>query len=385
MPPEKHALLSASSAARWLKCTAAPRFEETLPESTSPYAEEGRLAHELAELKTLKKFTTMAKSTYTKKLKPLKENPLYTAEMDRCTDEYVQRLTEAAMSYALTPSVAAEVRVDFSAYVPEGFGTCDNTMIGEDTLSITDFKYGQGVAVSAENNAQMRLYALGALERYSAVYGDAIKKIRMSIDQPRLNAYTTEEITAEELKAWGESIKPIAEEAYSGNGNFVPGEHCRFCRGRAVCRARAKENTALEEFKDVSERLSEGELGGLLTKAKELVKWAKDLEEYVQTRLLEGKAVPGWKLVEGRSDRAFTDQDKALEAVLAAGYDEALIFDRKPKTLAGLEKLMGKAEFTRILGEYVYKPPGKPTLAPESDKRPAFNSAASDFADIVNQ
>ena len=382
MPPEKHALLSASSAARWLVCTAAPRFEAQLPETTSQYAEEGSLAHEFAELKTRKKFTVMAKSTYTKLIKKLKENPLYTAEMDRYTDEYVERLEEQALTYPSTPSVAAEVKVDFSKYVPEGFGTCDNTMIGGDTLSITDFKYGQGVPVSAENNAQMRLYALGALERYEAVYGDTIKTVRMSIDQPRLNSYTSEVITADELKAWGEGIKPIAEEAYSGSGNFVPGEHCRFCRGRAVCRARAKENTALEEFKDVTPLLSADEIGRLLTKAKELVKWAKDLEEYAQEKLLSGENVPGWKLVEGRSDRAFTNQDEAIKAALDAGYDEALIYDRKPKTLAGLEKLMGKTEFSKVLGQYVYKPPGKPTIAPENDKRPVYNSAARDFADI---
>ena len=382
MPPEKHALLSASSAARWLVCTAAPRFEAQLPETTSQYAEEGSLAHEFAELKTRKKFTVMAKSTYTKLIKKLKENPLYTAEMDRYTDEYVERLEEQALTYPSTPSVAAEVKVDFSKYVPEGFGTCDNTMIGGDTLSITDFKYGQGVPVSAENNAQMRLYALGALERYEAVYGDTIKTVRMSIDQPRLNSYTSEVITADELKAWGEGIKPIAEEAYRGNGKFVPGEHCRFCRGRAVCRARAKENTALEEFKDVTPLLSADEIGRLLTKAKELVKWAKDLEEYAQEKLLSGENVPGWKLVEGRSDRAFTNQDEAIKAALDAGYDEALIYDRKPKTLAGLEKLMGKTEFSNILGQYVYKPPGKPTIAPENDKRPVYNCAARDFADI---
>ncbi len=318
MPPEKHALLSASSAARWLVCTAAPRFEAQLPETTSQYAEEGSLAHEFAELKTRKKFTVMAKSTYTKLIKKLKENPLYTAEMDRYTDEYVERLEEQALTYPSTPSVAAEVKVDFSKYVPEGFGTCDNTMIGGDTLSITDFKYGQGVPVSAENNAQMRLYALGALERYEAVYGDTIKTVRMSIDQPRLNSYTSEVITADELKAWGEGIKPIAEEAYSGSGNFVPGEHCRFCRGRAVCRARAKVNTALEEFKDITPLLSADEIGRLLAKAKELVKWAKDLEEHAQEKLLSGEDVPGWKLVEGRSDRAFTNQDEAIKAALDA-------------------------------------------------------------------
>lgn len=250
MPPEKHALLSASSAARWLNCTAAPRFEEGLPESTSEYAEEGRLAHAIAELKTLKKFTLMTSRTYTTRLNKLKKEPLYNPEMDKTTDLYMEHLTEQAMLYDSAPTVAAEVKVDFNDYVPEGFGTCDNVMIGGDTLSITDYKHGKGVPVSAVGNPQMRLYALGALKRYAPIFGDNIKKVRMSIDQPRLDSYTTDIITVEELKAWGDSIKPIAQKAFSGLGEFVPGEHCRFCRGKAQCRARANVNTALEDFKD---------------------------------------------------------------------------------------------------------------------------------------
>ena len=250
MPPEKHALLSASSASRWLKCTAAPRFEEHLPERTSEYAEEGRLAHAICELKTLKKFTVMTSRTYTTRLNKLKKNPLYSEEMDKTSDLYIEHLIEQAMLYDSTPTVVAEVQVDFGEYVPEGFGTCDNVMIGGDTLSITDYKHGKGVPVSAVGNPQMRLYALGALKRYAPVFGDAIKKVRMSIDQPRLDSYTTNTITVEELMAWGENIKPIAQKAFSGLGEFVPGDHCRFCRGKAQCRARANTNTALEDFKD---------------------------------------------------------------------------------------------------------------------------------------
>lgn len=250
MPPEKHALLSASSASRWLKCTAAPRFEEHLPERTSKYAEEGCLAHSICELKTLKKFTVMTSRTYTTRLNKLKKDPLYSEEMDKTSDLYIEHLIEQAMLYDSTPTVVAEVQVDFGEYVPEGFGTCDNVMIGGDTLSITDYKHGKGVPVSAVGNPQMRLYALGALKRYAPVFGDAIKKVRMSIDQPRLDSYTTDTITVEELMAWGENIKPIAQKAFSGLGEFVPGDHCRFCRGKAQCRARANTNTALEDFKD---------------------------------------------------------------------------------------------------------------------------------------
>lgn len=409
MPPEKHALLSASSASRWLTCTAAPRFEEGLPESTSTYAEEGRLAHAIAELKVLKKFTVMTGRTYTTRLNKLKKDALYDQEMDKTTDLYLEHLTEQAMLYDSSPTVVAEVKVDFGEYVPEGFGTCDCVMIGGDTLSITDYKHGKGVPVSAVGNPQMRLYALGALKRYAPVFGDTIKQVRMTIDQPRLDSYTSDLITVEELRAWGESIKPIAQKAFSGLGEFVPGEHCRFCRGKAQCRARANVNTALEDFKDcvpagsvkpgefvpqihsyltpggveVHPLLSDAEIGDLLIRGQQLVQWYKDLEEYATKALLDGKPIEGWKLVAGRSNRTFTDQDAAIKAVIAAGYDEALVYDRKPKTLSELEKLMGKAEFAEKIGSYVVKPLGKPTLALATNKREVYNPAAADFAGVV--
>lgn len=394
--PEKHALLSASSAACWLYCTAAPRFGEQFPENTSKYAEEGRLAHAVCELKVIKHFTTAIKPrTFTSRLNKLKENPLYNPEMDKTSDLYIEHLAERAMQYEAKPNVAAEVRVDFAEYVPEGFGTCDCIMIGGDTLSITDYKHGEGVPVSAENNPQMRLYALGALKRYMPVYGDRIKKVCMTIDQPRLDRYNTDTITVEELRAWGESIKPIAAKAYMGLGAFCPGEHCRFCRGKAKCKARADQNTALEEFKDCVPQnaekpplfgqgvLTDAEIGDLLVRGRKLVRWYKDLEEYALGAILKGGTIPGWKAVAGRSNRTFTDTDAAVAAVIAAGYDEALVYERKPKTLTELEKLMGKTEFADKLGSFVIKPIGKPTLALLTDKREAYNSAAADFAEVA--
>lgn len=393
MPPVKHALLSASSAARWLVCTAAPRFEEGLPESTSEYAEEGRLAHAIGELKVTKKCTPMSTRTYNTRLNKLKKDPLYNPEMDKTTDLYLEHITEQVMAYDTAPTVAVEVQVDFSDYVPEGFGTCDCCIIGGDLLSIVDYKHGKGVPVSAVGNPQMRLYALGALRRYAPVFGDTIKRVRMTIDQPRLDSYTTDEITVDELRAWGDSIKPIAQKAYSGLGEFVPGDHCRFCRGKAQCRARANINTALEDFKDCvpagkqppgeGKVLTDAEIGDLLERGKLLIQWYKDLEEYATEALLAGKEIPGWKLVAGRSNRTFTDQDAAIQAVIAAGYDEALVYDRKPKTLTELEKLMGKVEFAEKIGGFVTKPLGKPTLAPASDKREAYSSAAADFAGVA--
>lgn len=397
--PEKHALLSASSAARWLHCTAAPRFEEQFPENTSEYAEEGRLAHAICELKVIKHFTTQIKPrTYTSRLKKLKENPLYQDEMDKTSDLYLEHLTERAMQYNAKPNVAAEVQVDFAEYVPEGFGTCDCIMIGGDTLSITDYKHGKGVPVSAENNPQMRLYALGALKRYKPVYGGSIKKVCMTIDQPRIQTEpSSETITVEELLAWGESIKPIAAKAYMGLGIFCPGEHCRFCRGKAKCKARADQNTALEEFKDCVPQngekpplfgqgtLTDEEIGDLLIRGQELVKWYKDLEEYALGTILKGGTIPGWKAVAGRSNRTFTDTEAALNAAMAAGYDKSLLYELKPKTLTELEKLMGKAEFVDKLGSFVVKPVGKPTLALLTDKREAYNPAAADFAGVTDE
>lgn len=394
--PEKHALLSASSAHRWLNCTAAPRFEEQFPEKSTEYAEEGRLAHAICELKLMKKFTPMSSRTFSTRYNKLKKQPLYQTEMDKTSDAYIEHLVEKAMTYNSPPYVAAEVRVDFSEYVPEGFGTCDCIMIGGDTLDITDYKHGKGVIVSAEGNPQMRLYAIGALKHYAPVYGGVIKKVRMTIFQPRsANVSSTETITVEELRAWGESIKPIAAKAYMGIGDFCPGEHCQFCRGNAQCRARANINTALEEFKDCVPQngekpplfeqgaLTDEEIGDLLIRGKDLVAWYKDLEEYALSALLKGRPIPGWKCVAGRSIRTFADQDAAIAAVLAAGYDEALVYDRKPKTLTELEKLMGKAEFAEKLGAYVVKPLGKPTLAPLTDKREPYSPAAADFAGVA--
>jgi len=395
--PEKHALLSASSAHRWLVCTAAPRYEELFPESTSGYAEEGRLAHAICELKTLKKFTTaITPKTFTTRHNKLKKDPIYSTEMEKTSDLYIEHLTERAMQYSSMPYVAAEVQVEFSEYVPEGFGTCDNIMIGGDTICITDYKHGKGVPVSAENNPQMKLYALGALKKYRPIYGDTIKKVIMTIDQPRLSETpSVSEITSDELYAWGESIKPIAEKAYMGLGEYVPGEHCRFCKGKSQCKARADVNSALEEFKNcVPEALAEhdhgdniltdAEIGDLLTRGAELVSWYKDLEEYALGAILNGGSIPGYKAVAGRSNRTFSDQDAALSAVIAAGYDESLVYERKAKTLTEIEKLMGKADFAEKIGQFVVKPLGKPTLVPMSDKREPYNPAASDFAGTTN-
>lgn len=406
--PTKHALLSASSAHRWLACTAAPHFEENFPDGTSEYAEEGTLAHAICELYARKHFTVMTNRKFNAELKKLQTKPLYSDEMLHSAEAYVQYLSEKAMSYEKAPYVAMEVRVDFSDYVPGGFGTCDCVMIGGDTLHITDYKNGKGVAVSAIENPQMGLYALGALKMFSAVFGDSIKKVSMGICQPRLNEEASEDsLTVEELRAWGESIKPTAQEAYDGPGTFCPGEHCRFCKGKAQCRARADQNTAFEDFKDcaiagkaapelqalspeakavigLSPMLSDLEVADLLMRAKGLVQWYNDLQEYATAALLEGKEIPGWKVVAGKSNRMLTSVDEAFNKVIEAGYDEALLYERKPITLTGVENLLGKAKFSELLADCVTKPLGKPTLVPAEDKREPYSTTASDFAGVSN-
>ncbi|MCM1508391.1 MAG: DUF2800 domain-containing protein [Ruminococcus flavefaciens] len=406
--PTEHAMLSASSAHRWLKCTAAPHFEEQFPSGTSVYAEEGSLAHGICELYAKKYFTVMTKRKFNAELKKLQQLPHYSDEMLKTAEAYLDYLKEKAMNYKSKPYVAQEIRVDFSDYVPDGFGTCDCVMIGDDTLHITDYKHGRGVPVSAKDNPQMRLYALGALKMFTPVFGDAIKKVSMGICQPRLSTESNEEcLTVEELIAWGESIKPLAQEAYSGPGSFCPGEHCRFCKGKAKCRARADYNTAFEDFKDciplgkesdelksipnesravlgLPPVLSDTEIGDLLVKAESLVQWYTDLKEYALSAILSGNDIPGWKVVAGTSRRAFKNTDEAIGTLIDAGYDEALIYDRKPKSLAELEKVVGKKEFGEILKDHIEKPIGKPTLVPLSDKREPYSSASSDFAGVTN-
>lgn len=406
-----HALLSPSAAERWLNCTAAPHFEAQFPSTSSTYADAGTLAHKIAELKLTKKFKPMGPRTYAAALKKLKADPLYAPDMDKSTDTYVDNINEVYMQHLTPPSILdTEVRVDISEYVPECSGTCDCVMISGDTLHIFDYKNGKGVPVVAEGNAQMRLYALGVLRReppvkkgtawYFPIIGDSVKTVHMTIIQPNVrDEPSSETLPVDELRAWGDSIKPAAQKAFSGFGEFVSGDHCQFCRGKVQCSARAGAHTALEDFKDcllptpeniaqeftggpLKPILTHAEIGDLLVRGKNLVAWYSALEEFALSEILKGVDVLGWKAVAGRSNRAFSNQDAALAAIIASGYDEALIYERKAKTLSSLEELMGKKEFAEKLGAYVIKPLGKPTLALLSDKREPYNSALSDFAGV---
>ncbi|WP_294655448.1 DUF2800 domain-containing protein [uncultured Fusobacterium sp.] len=366
-----HAVLSASGASRWLACTPSARLEEQFPDSTSEYAKEGTLAHEVCELKVRKNLIEQIPTrTYNTKLKKLKENELWQDEMDKFTDVYLEYIQELVHSYSCSPAVMVEKKVDFSQYVPEGFGTADCIVIAEGTMHIIDFKYGKGVAVSSENNPQMKLYALGAYLEYSMLY--PIEKIKMTIVQPRLeNEASESEIFVAELMDWAENVvKPLAEKAYKGEGTYIAGNHCRFCRAKATCRERARMNLEASKFEmKAGALLSDEEVGEALKMAQDLAKWAEDLKEYALTESLKGKIIPGWKAVEGRSVRAFKDTDLAIKTIVDFGIDEALLYERKQLTLAQIEKLLGAKQFKELVGELVEKAPGKPTLVLETDKR----------------
>lgn len=366
-----------------------------MPDTAGPSAAAGTLAHAVAELKLRKRFVRgVGPQKYRAAMKRFGEEYARLAaehgedvigtwtEMERATDEYLEAVNEIAMAYPSLPYVALEQTVDFSPWVPNGFGTADALILGDGTLHVVDFKFGRGVAVEAEGNPQMRLYALGALERYRLIYG--VNAVRMTIVQPRNGGVShAEPMAVPALFAWAETyVKPRAALAAKGEGDFAPGEWCRFCKAKATCRARSDASLALEGFeRRKPPLLTDAEVGEALRQARNLKGWLADIEDYALGTLLAGGDIPGWKAVEGRSVRAWTDQEAAFQAAKEAGIDEALLYKRVPVTLAALEKDIGKAAFAPLL-PYVTTPPGKPTLAPESDRRKAITarpSAEEDF------
>ena len=390
MAEEKnHAILSASSSHKWLICTPSARLEEKFPNKTSEYMEEGTLAHEIAEFKVRSYFLEATpKTTYTRRLNKFKKETLFNQEMLGYTDTYLEFIKGEALKTNERPFIQVEQKVDFSKYVPEGFGTADCIMISGDTLHIIDFKYGKGVKVDAQDNPQMKLYALGALEQFGMFYD--VKHIRMSIVQPRLDNISTYEMLKMDLLEWGEKIvKPQAQKAFMGLGEFVQGEHCRFCRAKGACEFRAKENLPKVEkvketisYREIEGILTNEELGDVLTRTEGIEQWLKDVREYALSQVLRGEDVPGWKAVEGKSNRKIVDVDKAFEILEANGYDPAILYEKKPLTLTQLEKAIGKTNLVNAIGDYIEKPKGAPTLAKISDKREPYKvSAAEEFKD----
>ena len=383
-----HSLLSASKAEQWINCPPSARLQEGIPDRRSEYSDEGTLAHELAETKLRRQLlpcNSAERKRLDARLQEIQANPLYSAEMERLIQEYVEFVEERFMAAkARSPDavILLEEKLDYSEWTAPGqTGTGDVVLIADGTLELIDLKYGKGVPVSAVGNPQIRLYALGAWSGYSFLYD--IREIRMTIYQPRLDSISTDTMTVEKLLDWAENVvKPAARLAYEGKGDFKPGDHCRWCKVKATCRARADENMkALQyEFQDPA-LLTLDEIGQILHIAQKLADWAKDVEEYALERAVAGERVPGWKLVEGRSNRIITNPDEAKDRLAGAGLEPDVYL--KPRDLFGigeLEKRIGKKQLAEILGELIHKPPGKPVLVPETDPRPELNSIEHEFA-----
>ena len=381
-----HALLSPSSAHRWMNCPLAPRLEATLPPTTTVYAKEGTLAHTICEITAKKYFKKIKAAEYNKLLKSAKKHELWDDEMLDTAQQYTEHLSEISMGFEHEPYIAFEVRVDISGYVPDAFGRCDCVMISKDTLVITDYKHGKGEKVCAENNPQLMLYALGALHVYRPIFGNKIQNVLICIDQPRIRAYEMWECKVDDLVAWGENeVKPKAQKAFLGVGTYKAGNWCRFCRANGICKAQAQQHLSTFSKYDTTNAalLSTAEMGKVLTLGADLVGWYNAVEKKAFDALLEGNKIPGFKLVEGRSSRAWTNQDEALEKLEQNGIERAMIYDNVPKTLSQLEKMIGAKKFAEMVGSYIMKPPGRPTLAPEADKRKEYSSAAADFAGVA--
>lgn len=385
-----HALLSASGSKRWLSCTPSAQLEQKFPEQKSEYAEEGSFAHSLAELKLGRAVAnTIKPSVFKKKLAEMQNNPLYSTSMEEYIEQYATQVFERftkARKNCPDALVLLEQRLDFSEWVPEGFGTGDVVIIADNILEIIDLKYGKGVPVSAIDNPQTRLYGLGCISNYSMLYD--FSTVRMTIIQPRLDSISTEEMTMDELLAWAEEyVKPRAIQAMAGEGEPASGDHCQFCKAKFNCRARAEDNLEMAKY-DFQDPflLSIDEIAAILAKADELQKWAGDIQSYALDQAENhGVKFPGWKLVEGRSNRTYTDLEKVEKTLVSAGYEDEKI--HKPKELLGItamEKEIGKKQFEVVLKDLIIKPVGKPVLVPESDKRPELSSVASAQADFTD-
>lgn len=378
MNDKKHAILSASASHRWLNCNPSARLELEFADRETEAAAEGTAAHALCEHKLRKALKMRSK-------KPISQYD--SDEMDEHTDGYVSFVLETlaeAKTNCTDPIILIEQKLNFSRFVPNGFGTGDCIIIADNTLHIIDFKYGQGVLVEAENNPQMMLYALGALEIYDGLYD--IEKVSMTIYQPRRANVSTWTVSVFELQNWAEqTLIPKAQKAYNGEGEFCTGSWCTFCKASVKCRARAEEKLSLAKYEfQKPPLLTDDEIEDILTKLEDLTKWANEITAYAQDAALNhGKEWHGFKVVEGRSNRKYVDENAVADAAKQAGYTD--IYKQSLITITEMERLMGKKTFAEILGELVYKPPGKPTLVPVSDKRQAItkSNVKNEFNEIM--
>lgn len=368
----KHAYLSASASHRWLHCPPSARLCAEIKDETSPYARQGTDAHELCEYKVLHALGEEVTD-------PSENLDYFDKEMADCTDEYcsfVLEQYEKAKQYCTDPKLLVEQRLDFSRWVPDGFGTGDCLIIADKVLQIIDFKYGVGILVEADHNPQMMCYALGALDTYDGIYD--IETVEMTIFQPRRDNVSTFTLSKEVLLSWAENtLAPVAQLAYNGEGNFSAGEHCQFCKVKATCRKRAEYSMELASYDfALPEKLDNTEIAELLPRIDALTAWAADVKGYALQQALSGTEYPGFKVVEGRSIRKYADEAAVAEAVTAAGYDP---YERKLLGITAMTSLLGKKSFQELLGHLITKPPGKPALVPATDKRPALNTAIDDF------
>jgi hypothetical protein len=386
--PKAHAKLSPSAAARWINCPGSVALSELCPPpGSSDYADEGTLAHLIAEHKVLLTSGEITQAYYDKRLANALQSQYYCGEMDEATTYYMDTVMEIYCE-GLKKDKAAELmveqRFDLGSWVPECFGTADAVMIAGDTIEVIDLKYGKGVRVDATGNPQLRLYGLGAAAMYGDIYD--LKKVRMTIIQPRLDHVSTEEMGIVELYSWADMVvRPAAHQALGKDAPLACGDWCRCCPAKATCRKRAEANLELARYEfQKPPLLQPDEIGEILREAEELQKWAADVQAYALEQALQGEHFDGWKLVEGRSVRKYADDLKVAETLIAAGYDEALLYERKLLGLTAMEKLVGKKKLTTTLGDLIVKPAGKPVLVPLSDKREEIStteSAREDFKD----
>ena len=368
----KHAVLSASSSERWLNCPPSARLCEAYEDKGSDYAAEGTDAHSLCEFRLKQALGLPADD-------PIENLSWYNEEMEDCATgyaAYVSELLETAKQTCADPVVMIEQRVDFSRWVKEGFGTADCIVIADGVLNICDYKNGQGCLVLAERNPQMMLYALGALEIFDGIYD--IDTVRMTIYQPRKSNISVYEMDKADLYEWANSeLTQKAQLAYEGQGSFSCGEWCRFCKAKAECRERAEANLALARYEfQTPALLADEEIADILGKVDALTAWASDVKEYALQQAISGTAFPGWKLVEGRSNRKYTSEAAVAAAVEGAGFNP---YEKKLLGITAMQKLLGKSRFEELLAPYIEKPQGRPTLVRSSDKRPEWNTAKNDF------
>ena len=361
-----HAMLSPSAASRWMSCTASAALEASLPGQTTSFAKEGTQAHVIAEFAAREALGL-----------PLPPNMFDTPddEMLEAAAIYADHIKETYLKAKETCTdviAETEIRLDLTAWIPEGFGTADCLIVADGTLYVIDFKYGKGVLVEAEGNKQMMIYALGALGWADLLY--SINTVRMTIIQPRINNISTADITAAELRMWGaEVLAPIAQIAYEGLGEFKPSEDaCRFCRANGSCKAQADYFVSLFDENEDDGRLDPAAAGEILKRAAGMKDWLDRLEETVKDACLAGSTVPGWKLVEGRTKRRYTDEAEIENRLRAKRYKVSEIYEKKLLGITKMEKLLGRKKMDELIGDLIEKPQGAPTLVPESDKRPAW-------------